>query len=109
MYEKEKKMIKFEIGYPVYCGTMDVATKEDAEKGNCDMEWEWQLSRTFETALKRAIRFLRKNQKSCVTIQDYDTEYDCACDYCEYIEVEGGVVLQNGRRLKKEWQDLFNK
>jgi len=101
-------MIKFEIGYPVYGGTMDIATKEDLEKGLCDMEWG-NLSRTFNNALKKAIKFLRSNPKSCVTIQDYDTEYDCASDCCEYIEVENGIVLQNGKRLKKEWQDLFNK
>ena len=30
-------MIKFEIGYPVYGGTLNIATKEDLEKGLCEM------------------------------------------------------------------------
>jgi hypothetical protein len=100
-------MIKFEIGYPVYGGTLNIATKEDLEKGLCDMEWG-DLSRTFDNALKKAIKFLRSNPQSCVTIQDYDTEYDCACDYCEYVEIENGVALLNGKKLTQKWQDLFN-
>ena len=100
--------IKFEIGYPVYMCSTQVAKKEDYDLNKCDMEYEDTLSLTYKKALKRAVKFLKKHPYSYVDLHSYDTEDDCRGNIEDYIEVVNGVVYKNGHKLKQEWQDLFN-
>lgn len=100
-------MIRYEIGYPTYMGSTKVGTKEDYDKNLCDMEYESRLSVTKKTALKRAVRFLKKHPYSFVDLHSYDLDHDERLDE-DYVEVVDGVVRKNGHKLKKEWQDLYN-
>lgn len=101
--------IMYEIEYPIYAGTCKVATKEDYEQGKCDLDYGETFSRTYKNALKKAIKFLKKNPHTFVGVHDYDTEQDTCRESCDdMVEVIDGVVHKNGHKLKQEWQDLFN-
>lgn len=101
-------MIKYEIEYPIYPRTCEVAKKEDYEKNLCDLDYGETLSTTYKNALKKAVKFLKKYPHTFVGIHDYDDYYDTCRESCDdMVEVIDGVVYKNGHKLKQEWQDLF--
>ena len=101
-------MVKYEIEYPIYAGTCEIAKKEDYEKGKCDLDYGETLSTTYKNALKKAVKFLKKNPHTFVGIHDYDDYYDTCRESCDDMVEVIDECLER-RKLWLNYQEKLTK